>query len=107
MMFTVAQVAERLKGEVIGDGSVQLTGLAPAEHARAGDLTFAENETYFAAAEQSQAAAVLVTGPIAPGKKIMIRVGNARVALATLLPLFFPPDEHPQGIHPSATIAAS
>jgi UDP-3-O-[3-hydroxymyristoyl] glucosamine N-acyltransferase len=105
MGFTAAQIAEKLKGEVAGDGSIVLTGLAPAEHARAGELTFAENATYFAAAEQSQAAAILVSGPFTSTTKVLIRVANPRIALARLLPIFFPPEEHPQGIHPSATIA--
>ena len=80
MPFTAAQVAEQLKGEVVGDGSVQITGLAPAEHARAGELTFAENETYFAAAEKSQASAILVAGPFVSSSKVLIRVPNARIA---------------------------
>jgi UDP-3-O-[3-hydroxymyristoyl] glucosamine N-acyltransferase len=107
MPFTAAQIAEKLQGEVVGDGSVQLLGIAPADRARAGELTFAENSSYFAAAEQSQAAAILVAGPFESSSKVLIRVANARVALARLLPLFFPPEEHPQGIHPSAVIAAS
>ena len=80
MSLTAAQVAEQLKGEVVGDASVQITGLAPAEHARAGELTFAENETYFAAAEQSQASAILVAGPFVSSSKVLIRVPNARIA---------------------------
>src|SRR6266436_1833295 len=54
--FTAAQIADHLHGEVVGDGSVRLTGFAPADSAKAGDLTFAEKPTYFAAAEQSAAA---------------------------------------------------
>jgi len=61
MPFTAAEIAKRLQGEVLGDGSIQLTGFAPADRARAGELTFAENADYLAAAEQSQAAAILVT----------------------------------------------
>ena len=98
---------EQLRGEVLGDGSVQLTGFAPADCARAGDLTFAEKETHFAAAEQSQAAAILVSEAFAPSKKVLIRVRNARVAMARVLPLFFPPDQQPSGIHPGAMIDAS
>ena len=104
MSFTAAQIAGQLKGEVIGDGSVQLTGFAPADSARTGDLTFAEKETHFAAAEQSQAAAILVSQAFAPAKKVLIRVRDARVAMARVLPLFFPPDAQPSGIHPSANI---
>jgi len=107
MTITAAQIAEQLRGEVLGDGSVQLTGFAPADCARAGDLTFAEKEAYFAAAEQSQASAILVSGEFTSSRKVLIRVPNARVAVARLLPVFFPPDEQPHGIHPSAVIAAS
>jgi UDP-3-O-[3-hydroxymyristoyl] glucosamine N-acyltransferase len=107
MSFTAAQIAENLQGELVGDGSIELTGLAPAEHARAGELTFAENANYFAAAEQSRAAAILVGGPFVSASKVLIRVTNPRVAMARVLPLFFPPEEHPQGIHPSAVIADS
>jgi UDP-3-O-[3-hydroxymyristoyl] glucosamine N-acyltransferase len=107
MSLTAAQIAAKLDGQVIGDGSIQLTGLAPANNARAGELTFAENANYFAAAEQSQAAAILVAEEFAPSKKVLIRVANARIALARVLPIFFPPEEHPRGIHPGAVIAES
>lgn len=107
MSFTAAQIAQQVQGEIAGDGSVQLTGLAPADCARAGELTFAENAAYFAVAEQSQAAAILVAGPFVSSSKVLIRVASARVALARVLPVFFPPEGHPSGIHPSAVIADS
>lgn len=107
MTFTAAQIAEQLHGEISGDGSICFTGIAPADSARAGDLTFAENPAYFAAAEQSQAAGILVAGPGVSSSKVLIRVPNARIALARVLPLFFPPEGYPQGIHPSAVIADS
>jgi UDP-3-O-[3-hydroxymyristoyl] glucosamine N-acyltransferase len=107
MRFTAAQIAEKLKGEVVGDGSIELTGLAPADRARPGELTFAENAAYFAAAEQSQAAAILVAESFGASNKVLIRVANSRVALARVLPIFFPPEQHPHGIHPTAVIADS
>ena len=107
MPQTAAQIAEQLRGEVIGDGSVQITGFAQADNARPGDLTFAEKESYFTAAEASHASAILVSEPFTSTKKVLIRVKNARVAVARLLPLFFPPDEHAPGIHPRAVIDPS
>jgi UDP-3-O-[3-hydroxymyristoyl] glucosamine N-acyltransferase len=104
MPFTAAQIAEQVQGEVLGDASIILNGLAPAAHARPGDLTFAETPEYLAAAEASAAAAVLVTKEITSASKVLIRVINPRIAMAKLLPLFFPPDAYPQGIHPSAVI---
>ena len=106
MSFTAAQIADKAPGRNRRRRLDPLTGLASAEHARAGELTFAENATYFAAAEQSLAAAILVAGPFVSSSKVLIRVANARVALARVLPLFFPPEEHPLGIHPSAVIAS-
>ena len=105
--FTTAEIAERVRGEVLGDGSTRLTGFAAADQAQAGDLTFADRQEHFAAAEQSAAAAILVSGDFSPTKKVVIRVPNARIAVARLMPVFFPPDQFPQGIHPSANIDPS
>lgn len=105
MVITAAQLAKQLNGDVIGDGATPLTGFASAELARAGDLTFAEKEAYFLAAEASPAAAILVSGAFTSARKVLIRVANARIAVARVLPTFFPPDEAPLGIHPSASIA--
>lgn len=107
MTFTATQIAEKIQGEIIGDGSVSLTGFAPADTAKAGDLTFAEKASYLAAAEQSQASAVLVTPDCAVSAKVLIRVANPRVAVAKILQLFFPEDPEQTAVHPSAVIAPS
>ncbi|MCU0770584.1 MAG: UDP-3-O-(3-hydroxymyristoyl)glucosamine N-acyltransferase [Verrucomicrobia bacterium] len=107
MPYTAAELAQRLGGEITGDGSVILTGFAAAATARPGDLTFAESESYFAAAEQSAASAILVSGDFSSASKVLLKVPNPRVAMAKVLPLFFPPDQEPSGIHPTAVIADS
>ncbi len=105
MTFTAQQIAEQLGAEVVGDASVQLTGFAPATTAKAGDLTFAENETFFQKAEQSAAAAILVDGPFSSATKTVLRVANARIAFAKVLPLFFPEARPTPGVHPTAVVA--
>ncbi len=90
-----------------GDGTTLLTGLASAEAARAGDLTFAETSAHFLAAGQSAASGILVAGAAHFAGKVLIRVRNARVAFAKALPLFFPTELPSAGIHPSAVIAPS
>ncbi len=107
MSFTIAEIAGRLDGEVLGDGNAVLTGFAPADTAQPGDLTFAENAEYFAAAEQSAATAIIADKACASGKKILIRVANPRLAFARALEAFFPEPVLPAGLHPSAVIAAS
>ena len=103
-MFTVSNLAELIGGEVVGDGSVILTGIAPADAASLGDLTFAEKPSYLAAAESSQASAILVPHGFVSTTKALIRVKNARIAIAKVLPLFFPPETSAAGIHPSAVV---
>src|SRR5512140_2857119 len=107
MPFTAAEIAQHLGGQVIGDDSLSLKGFAPADRAQPGDLTFAENENYFARADQSAASAVIVDGPFTSTRKVLIRVANARVAFARALPLFFPEPALPAGIHPTAIVAPS
>ncbi|WP_395748172.1 UDP-3-O-(3-hydroxymyristoyl)glucosamine N-acyltransferase [Prosthecobacter sp.] len=103
-MYTAAQLAEQIGGEVVGDGSVVLTGIAPADGALAGDLAFAEKPAYLAAAEASEASAILVPAGFVSATKTLIRVKDARVAIAKVLPLFFPPEAHAAGIHASAVV---
>ena len=107
MSYTALDIAKRLGGQVVGDGALVLEGFAPADRAQAGDLTFAENESYFARAEQSAASAVLVDGPYTSDRKTLILVPDARVAFAKVLPLFFPEPAFAPGIHPTAIIPRS
>jgi UDP-3-O-[3-hydroxymyristoyl] glucosamine N-acyltransferase len=107
MSFTAAEIAKHLQGEIVGDGDAVLKNFAPAENAQADDLTFAENESYFARAEQSAATAIIADKRFSSSKKILIRVPNARIAFAKVLALFFPDKKFPAGIHPTAVVAKS
>lgn len=107
MSFTALQIAEFIGGTVIGDGATTLTGFAPASSARPGDLTFAENDQYFARAEKSAASAVLIDGDFASQAKALIKVPNARIGFAKALAIFFPERPFPAGMHPTAVIASS
>jgi UDP-3-O-[3-hydroxymyristoyl] glucosamine N-acyltransferase len=107
MPFTIAEIAQLLAGEVVGDGAAVLTGFATAEAARPGDLTFAETDNYFAAAEKSAARAIIVGSTAVSSTKILIRVANPRIAFAKAMSAFFPEPKYAAGIHPSAVIARS
>jgi UDP-3-O-[3-hydroxymyristoyl] glucosamine N-acyltransferase len=107
MSYSAAEIAKLIGGEVVGDSHAVLKSFAPAERAQAGDLTFAENEDFFARAEQSAATAIIAEKRFSSAKKILIRVPNARVAFAKALALFFPEPKFVAGIHPTAVVAAS
>lgn len=90
---------------MVGDSSTLLTGFAPANAAKTGDLTFAENETFLERAGQSAASAILIDAPDFKSDKTLIRVPNARIGFAKALGLFFPDPEFIPGIHPTAVVA--
>jgi UDP-3-O-[3-hydroxymyristoyl] glucosamine N-acyltransferase len=107
MPFSAAEISQILGGQVLGDASLALKGFAPADHAQAGDLTFAENESYFARADQSAASAIIVDGDFTSEQKTLIRVPNARIAFAKAMKLFFPEPVFAAGVHATAIVPAS
>ena len=102
--LAISEIASLVRGEVKGDLNTRITGLSSADKAGSGDLTFAENEKYFDAAEKSGAAAILVSGIVPASAKVIVQVANVRIAVAQLLATFFPPEEFAAGIHPTADI---
>jgi UDP-3-O-[3-hydroxymyristoyl] glucosamine N-acyltransferase len=107
MLGTLNDLASRVNGRVVGDGSVRISRIASVEEAGSDALTFATNEAYFAAACSSKAAAILIDESLAPAPapKPLLVVGNARQALAQLLEALSPPRPRGPFRHPSAVIA--
>lgn len=104
MPLTAAEICQAVAGELVGEATLILHGIAPANAAREGFLTFAETPAYFAAAAASPASAILCHTDAPPCSKTLIRVAQPRVAMARLLPLFFPPEPVVGVVHPSASI---
>lgn len=87
MLGTLQDLADRVGGRVVGDGTLPIERISAVEEAAPDALTFATDERYFAAALKSVAAAVLVdeSVPHADAAKPLLVVENARLALARLL----------------------
>jgi UDP-3-O-[3-hydroxymyristoyl] glucosamine N-acyltransferase len=107
MPFTVADIAHRLHGEVLGNPAAVLTGFSLIDRSQTGDLVFAETAEYFALAQKSDATAVIVAQRFSESAKTLIVVSNARVAFAKALALFFPEPTFPASVHSSVIIAKS
>ncbi|MSR66234.1 MAG: UDP-3-O-(3-hydroxymyristoyl)glucosamine N-acyltransferase [Pedosphaera sp.] len=105
MRYTTGEIADLLHGVVLGDHTMPLTGFTAADRARAGDLTFAENKTFFERAEQGAASAILIDKDYTSQRKVLIKVSDARIAFAKVVPLFFPEPKPAVGIHPTAVIS--
>jgi len=106
--LTAAEVAERVGGEVEGDPSIVLHGLAALAEAGGGDLSFLAHGRYASQMADTGASAVLVdrswegTCPAT-----LIRVDNADAAFAGAASFFAPALAlREPGVHPTAVVAS-
>jgi UDP-3-O-[3-hydroxymyristoyl] glucosamine N-acyltransferase len=110
-MTTLRELAERVGGQVIGDGDVSIRRLAPIDAAGEGDITFISNPKYLDRLQASQATAIIVAPGIeAPGRNLLVSANPYLVfaKIQTFLqgarpaPLGILPGAH---VHPGAVLA--
>lgn len=107
LRFTAAEIARAIAGRVEGDAAVIITGLAPIDQARSGDLTFIAQPRYFYCLGTTPATAVLVetNAPVsAANGVVLIRVANPYFAFLQIAKSFFQPAAAFTGVHPTAVI---
>ena len=105
MKISARALAERLRGDIEGDGEVEVTDVAPIARASATDVTFAESAESCEEAFASRAGVILVKHCAPHSAKTLIRVENCREAFAHTMALFHPPKQYCAGVDPSARIA--
>jgi UDP-3-O-[3-hydroxymyristoyl] glucosamine N-acyltransferase len=105
VLFTVAELAQRVGGEVAGDGELPIERVRGLEEAEAGDISFFANKRYRQALEATQASAVIVEpNEEVPSGRTYLRARNAYLAFAKISTLFHPPREPLPEIAPEAAI---
>ncbi|WP_263408789.1 UDP-3-O-(3-hydroxymyristoyl)glucosamine N-acyltransferase [Terriglobus tenax] len=103
----LSAVAAALGASLVGDGEVEITGLAGIEEAGAGHLTFVANPKYASAARNTKASAVLVDPKFLEIEAATLRIANPYYAFARAIELFYQPPAYAPGIHPTAVIDPS
>lgn len=104
--LTISKVAELIGGKLDGDGSAEITGIAPIGQAGPAELTFAESAKRAADIVGCGAAAAIVGEQPESAEIPLIRVDNVKAAVARLLAAFAPPEDLPlAGIDPSAVVS--
>src|SRR5208283_1117961 len=98
-------VAELLAGEIIGDGTIEISGVAGISDAREGDITFLSSFKLIAELRESMAAAVLVKDFIPELQKPQVKTGNPLYAFARLLEHFYIRSVQPRGISKNAFVS--
>jgi UDP-3-O-[3-hydroxymyristoyl] glucosamine N-acyltransferase len=100
----VAEIADYLKAVFEGAGDLEIAGVAPLESAGPREIAFIGNRKAAAHAGQSRAGCLLVTNEFPAGRTV-IRVGDPRGGLASVIGLLHPPPPITPGAHPTAVIA--
>lgn len=106
MKVTLEAVARAIDGTVVGDGSVEITGVAGIREAREGELTFLANPRYEPYLELTQASAVIVSENHRNIGKPLIENPNPYLAFLKAVRLFAGEKERPRpGVHPTAVVS--
>ena len=110
MLMRAQEIAEKLSGQLDGDGVVTIVALSNLNEARAGDISFFTDTKYAKQLAATHASAVLVPRDWSgecPAKAI-IRVDSPNAAFAQVGAWFAPaPVTRSPGIHPTAIISPS
>jgi UDP-3-O-[3-hydroxymyristoyl] glucosamine N-acyltransferase len=102
------RVAELVHARVVGNGDVEIVGVASIESASAGDLIFVEEKANLPRALASAASAVLVSDSgTGESSKPLLVCAQPRLAFARAARYLAPTSDRDSGIHPSAVVHPS
>jgi len=106
MKIALKELARVVGGEVSGDGSAMISGVAGIKEARPGDITFLANPRYQKFMEATQASAVIVsTGTPVKGKPLILSE-NPYLSFVKAVEFFVPSKNHyPRVVHPAAIVS--
>jgi len=101
----LSDIAARLNCDLVGDGSVEVFGVAGIETAREGELSFLVNPKYLPQLKHTRASGLIVGIDFASSHIPLLRHKNPYLAFAKAIELFSQPEERQPGIHPTAVVS--
>ena len=110
MEFTAQQIADLLKGSVVGNPDAKVSAFSKIEEGLPGTLTFLANAKYERYLYQTKASIVLVNNdfnPSAPTEATLVKVPNAYASLARLMELAEQSKDKKSGVNSTAYISAT
>jgi UDP-3-O-[3-hydroxymyristoyl] glucosamine N-acyltransferase len=107
--FKLEELADRLKGKLVGKNDVEVSGLSSLADAGPKDISFYSGPAYADALAKTRAGALLTASQQQELDVPQILVPDPFLAAAELMELFYPPDEppHEEGVHALAFVADS
>lgn len=112
MEFTAEQIAGILNGEIVGDPSVKVTGLAKIEEGQPGALSFLSNPKYEEFIYSTGSSICIVNRTFEPSKDLpgtltLVKVEDAYACFAKLLDLYNQMSKKQPRIEPQSFISSS
>jgi UDP-3-O-[3-hydroxymyristoyl] glucosamine N-acyltransferase len=109
MKRRVAQIAKAVGARVIGDASIEVSGISGIAAASAGHLIFVEDESNLSSALQSNAAAVIAGSfaETAATSKVLLIAAHPRLAFARAAEMLRDSEAHERGVHRGAFVHES
>ena len=104
--YTVQQLADLVAGDVEGDASRRVEGVASVDRAGPTDLTFAVSGRYTQRIDSGRVGACLIAPDmqLEGNGTVFIRVESPELAFSQLLDVFHPEHRQDPGIHPTAIV---
>ncbi len=105
MVKTVAEIGHLVGGQVVGDGTAKIHGVAGIDEAKSGEITFLASRRYQSSLQTTAASAIIVPSGTEVPQKTLVQVTDPRLAFARVMRLFH--GARPsvfKGVHPSAVI---
>ena len=103
----LSALAAALGGVVVGDGSLEIGGIAGIEDAGPGQITFVSNKKYAGLAKTTRASAILVEPGFPQVAAATVRLENPYHAYARTIEMFYTAPVYAVGVHPTAVIDAT
>jgi UDP-3-O-[3-hydroxymyristoyl] glucosamine N-acyltransferase len=106
MAVTLAELVDRLGGELLGDGTRSIRQIAPLDRATADEIGFVAQTKYLAQLANTGAGAVILPPDARDACELpRILTPNPYLYFARVSALLNPPPRPPAGIHAAATVA--
>jgi UDP-3-O-[3-hydroxymyristoyl] glucosamine N-acyltransferase len=101
------ELTELVGGTLIGDGEVEISGVASMDEAQPGDITFIAHPRYLRKLDETRASAIILSKEVPAADKPLICAANPLLAFVKILTLFFAKPYQSKGIDPKAWISPS
>ncbi|MBI3404487.1 MAG: UDP-3-O-(3-hydroxymyristoyl)glucosamine N-acyltransferase [Acidobacteria bacterium] len=103
----LSELAQKLRCDLEGDGSLEIAGVAGIGEAVSGQLTFLSNPKYKKQVATTRASAIILGRDAGLAPIATLRSANPYLDFAKALEMFYHSPTYAPGIHPTAIVASS